>query len=224
MSSIPSVKLCHWGLWSCRIVHIWVSQPQYLLSTWWGLWLACSGRTGLVLSPSGDADLWLDGLCQTVLSVSLASSTSLWQIWRILTILDGLERTVPCAGRPWSISAGDGRSAMIGVWCSWSNALAWALGDLSHLLVSVFDLLYHWLDETVRLMEVWWRCGMNEIKVTGKLPKLVSIEGRSVVRHRRWLVHLQLWKVLIGGWWSWNDDWMPLGNTIWELTEVICHY
>ena len=33
----------------------------------------------------------------------------------MLTFLDGLERTVPCAGCPWRISAGDGRSAVIGV-------------------------------------------------------------------------------------------------------------
>ena len=121
-------RLCCWGPGSCKIIHILIFQSQYQSSTWWGLWLACFGRTGLVLSPWGDADLWLCGLCQTVLFVSLGAWTSLWWIWCILTLLDGLERTVPYAGWPWRISAGDGRSAMMGVSCSWSNALAWALG------------------------------------------------------------------------------------------------
>ena len=42
------------------------------------------------------------------------------QIWVILTCFEGLERTVPCAGCPWRISAGEGRSDMMGVSCSWS--------------------------------------------------------------------------------------------------------
>ena len=83
-------KLCRWGLGSCKIIHILIFQSQYLSSTWWGLWLACFGRIGLVLSPSGDADLWLDGLCQTVLSVSLAvqqvsgGSDVYWPSWMVL--------------------------------------------------------------------------------------------------------------------------------------------
>ena len=87
-------KLCHWGLGWCKIIHILVFQSQYLLSTWWGLWLACFGRTGLVLSPSGDADLWLDGLCWTVLSVSLAAqqvsgrSGEYWPSWMVLKELN----------------------------------------------------------------------------------------------------------------------------------------
>ena len=52
----------------------------------------------------------------------------------MLTLLDGREGSVPCAGQPCRISAGDGRSAVIGVSCSCSNALAWALGDPSIFL------------------------------------------------------------------------------------------
>ena len=83
-------KLCCWGLGSCKIIHILIFQSQYLLSTWWGLWLACFGRIGLVLSLWGDADLWLDGLCWTVLSVSLAAqqvsgrSDIYWPSWMVL--------------------------------------------------------------------------------------------------------------------------------------------
>ena len=52
----------------------------------------------------------------------------------MLTLLDGHKGSVPCAGRPCRISAGDGRSAVIGVSRSCSNALTCALGDLSIFL------------------------------------------------------------------------------------------
>ena len=71
----------------------------------------------------------------------------------------------------------------MGVSHSWSNALAWALGDLSVFLVGILDFLHHCLNESIWLMEIGWWCGVHEVKVTGKLPKSFSIEGRSIVGH-----------------------------------------
>ena len=110
------------------------------------------------------------------------SLMSLCQIWCMLTHFDGLERTVPCAGHPCRISAGDGRSVM-GVSHSWSSALAWALGDSISILLGILDFLHHGLNESIGLMEMGWWCGVHEVEFTGKLPKLLTIEWGSIVRH-----------------------------------------
>ena len=90
------------------------------------------------------------------------------------------------------------------------QCLSQSIGGSVCLLVGILDLLYHWLDETIRLMEVRWRCGMNEIKVTGKLSKFLTIEWGTIVRHDDGRHSFSCKRVHVGGWWSWNDDWMPL--------------
>ena len=176
-------RLCHWGLGSCKIIHILISQSQHLSSTWWGLWLACFGRTGLVLSLWGGADLWLDGLCQIVLFVSLAAqqvsgrSDIYWPSWIVLKelylVLDvhgGSQ--LGTGGLPWYV-------------CHIAEAMLWP----EHWGIRPSSCRHFWPSlpltqwNHVRLMKVWWRCGMNEVKVTGKLSKLISVEGRSIVRH-----------------------------------------
>ena len=83
-------RLCCWGPGSCRIIHIRVFQSLCQSSTWWGLCLAYCERTGLVPWPWGDTDLWLYGLCQTVLFVSLGvqpvfvRSDVYWPSWMVL--------------------------------------------------------------------------------------------------------------------------------------------
>ena len=111
-------RLCCWGLGYSNIS---VTVPVIHLmgpvaGLFWKNW-TCS----FTLRGHRSLAQWALSNCSFCFS---CSSTSLWQIWCILTFLDGLERTVPCAGHPWRISAGDGRSAMIGVSHSWSNALA----------------------------------------------------------------------------------------------------
>ena len=85
----------------------------------------------LTLRTHRSLALWALSNCSFCLSWI---SMSLCWIWYMLIGLDGLERTAPCVGCPWSISDGEGRSAEMGVSHSWSNALTWAFGDPSVFL------------------------------------------------------------------------------------------
>ena len=68
----------------------------------------------------------------------------------------------------------------------------------------------------------WW-CGVHEVKVMGKLPKFLSIERRSVVRHDN------------SGYAFSCKEFPQVSNGlemmcrchwkhVWELAEVICYY
>ena len=105
-------RLCCWGPGSCRIVHILIFQSLCQSSTWWGLCLVCCERTGLVPWPWGDVDLWLCGLCQSVLSVFLAVrlvfawSDIYWPFWMVLKGLfleldDHVGSLLRTGGLPW---------------------------------------------------------------------------------------------------------------------------
>ena len=185
--------------------------PCFLWKNW-----TCS----LILRVRRSLALWALLKCSFCFSWSL---TSLCLIWCILTLLGGLERTVPWAGWPCRISAGDRRSAIIGVSHSWSNALAWALGGSIHFLVGILDFLHHGLDESIWLMEMGWWCGVHEVKVMGKLPKFFSVERRSIVRHddSRYAFSCKEFPQV-------SDGLEMMCRCHWkhvrELAEVVCHY
>ena len=177
----------------------------------WKNW-TCS----LTLRGCRSLALWALSNCSFCFSWS---STSLCLIWCILTFLDGLERTVPWAGWPCKISAGNGRSAMMGV----SHSSSLSIGGSVHLLVGILDFLHHGLYEFIWLMEIGWWCGVHEVKVMGKLPQFFSIERRSVVRHddNGYAFSCKEFPQVSDGLeMMCRCHW----KHIWELAEVICHY
>ena len=155
---------------------------------------------------------------------------SFWLLWissrhrQILGMLTGLWHrgmTAPCAGHPCSISAGDGRSFVIGVSRNCNRALAWEFGDPC-LLVCSFHLLHHGLDESIWLMEMGWGCLVLEVKFSCKVLEFFTIEGWSIVgHHNRWYsfgrkqISQVSQRLLVVSWCDREDEW--------ELGEIICN-
>ena len=133
MGSISSVDSAVGGLDHVRAstFQYFSHCTSYLLNRACALFVGKNCTFSLTLRTHRSLALW--ALSKFSFCFSWSWMSFYW-IWGILTHFDGLERTVPCAGHPCRISAGDGRSAVMGVLHSWSSAWAWALGDPSVFL------------------------------------------------------------------------------------------
>ena len=105
-----SCRLCHWDpgsrksnhnprFQSVPVIHVMGAVPCLF-----GKNCACS----LTLRTHRSLPMWALSNCSFCLSWI---SMGLCQIWCMLIVLDGLEITATCAGHPWTISGGEGRSA-----------------------------------------------------------------------------------------------------------------
>ena len=130
-----SCRLCHWGLGSC------MSEPQSKISVTvpvnhvGGPILCLLGKNCTCsFTLSTHRSFALCALLNCSFCVFCTFNESLPESDVCWSSLEDPKRTATCAGHLWRISAGEGRSVKMGVSCSWSSALAWALGDPSVLL------------------------------------------------------------------------------------------
>ena len=158
--------------------------------------LVCWERTVLIHSPWALVDPLLCVLCQTVPSVCFkfqqVSDES-----DMLIHFEGLKRTAPCAGHPWRISAGEGRSVEIGVSHNWSSAHQFSCRCSSPS--SPWPLWNHWTGGN----EVTMWCTRSQTLEQTFWILLHWMEGHC--QTSQWQVCLQLWRVLWDGWWPWSD-------------------
>ena len=149
--------------------HVWATTIQYFsyisCQPCWGGPVPCllgKNCTCLfIFSTLRSFALWALLNCSFCV---FCTSMSLCRIWHMLISFEGLEMTAPCAGRPWSISAGEGRSAKIGVSCSWSSALQLGYSEIHQFSCRCSWLSSLWPRWTIGPVEMRWWCGMHEVK------------------------------------------------------------
>ena len=182
MNSVPSV-----GLPVGAFYHAWTSSFQYF--------------TDCASQPLNSSAMLLVGK-ESHLFFQLQASQVLCSVYSIelllLCILDLDQLLVDLLCVDWSVQSREDRSLcwasmqnfcwQAQVWCyrcvlKLQQCLGLSIGCSVYFLECSLDLFNHQLDEPDGLMEVWWRCLMDKVELSGKLSELFAIERRSVGGH-----------------------------------------